>query len=374
MTELQFVSNQVAKATRTQHNGRSYIIVPVVAQKEGVVNKEFVSAEVLGRFPDGWNGRPVVIAHPTDNKGNFISANTPTSKNVGHIWNTKFKDNKLKFEAWLDELTLKTVIGGDELTQRLLSNQQTEGSTAYFRDYTETPGDFNGTPYDGTATGIVPDHYAFLLNEQGACSVADGCGGPRVNTDQQNEQTNLVTAFITALKNYFGKEEETTMTKDERITALVANKGCNLTKEVLDGLDESALATLHSDFMAMEETETPETPPAIEAVTDLESIQATVGKFQAVVDDVMAEIKEFRAERDTDNQKKVDTLAEKLAQNQSAFSLEDLKKMTPEQLGKLEMLQTPANYEGRGLAVYQESGDWVPYEEALAAEQNGGVK
>ena len=50
--------------------GRDYMVVPVVALVEGVIqgvnaaNPELALASEFGKFPAGWNGRPVVMDHP----------------------------------------------------------------------------------------------------------------------------------------------------------------------------------------------------------------------------------------------------------------------------------------------------------------------
>ena len=63
--------------------GKDQLIVPVVALVEGVLQAmnaatpELALAEEFGKFPAGWNGRPVVMNHPIIDK-NPVSANSPS--------------------------------------------------------------------------------------------------------------------------------------------------------------------------------------------------------------------------------------------------------------------------------------------------------
>ena len=71
--------------------------------KQTVVNGSLVLLEEL--HPETWNGVPVTINHPTDERGNYVSANSPdmiAKFEIGRIFNAEIVDGKLKAEAWLD--------------------------------------------------------------------------------------------------------------------------------------------------------------------------------------------------------------------------------------------------------------------------------
>lgn len=401
MTEIKFIINQTAKATRTQRDGRQFLIVPVVGLVEGVFNGEFVSAEELARFPQSWNGRPVLIGHPKNEAGDFISANSIAllAEVAGQIWDTDFSEGKLKFNVWLDEAATKSIEGGGALLQRLSSGQIIEGSTAYFRQLLDQAGTMDGESFAGKAVNLVPDHFVFLLDTEGACSIDDGCGGPRINQDGEHpkpqdkhiddEHPNMVMKALRAIagalgiKN-FGEEEVSAMTKDETVAALVANGGCNLNEEILKSLDEDALATLLGDFVALKDTppaseepgsdkgagdnegedppgDGPETPPETPDLTQvMQSIQAVAQKVDGL-----------EAKLSANEQQEVDSLIQALAQVQTAFSLDDLKELNPSQVRKLHSTFVPADYSGRGLPGEPE-GEWEAY--AVKETENGGDK
>lgn len=168
---------------------REYTVVPVIAIVEGVLQganssaPEFAPAVEFGKYPDSWNGRPVVLRHPQVN-GIFVSANHPQvfeDYSMGFMFNTVLDNKKLKTEAWLDNARIAS-LGGEyqETLDRLLAGETIDVSVGVFLDIRQQAGVFNGREYSGRWENCVPDHLAILPDQVGACSVADGCGTNRV--------------------------------------------------------------------------------------------------------------------------------------------------------------------------------------------------
>jgi len=168
---------------RETRNGREYLVVPVVSIREGVLNGVFVSAGEIAKSTPGWNGRPVVIRHPEE-AGRPISANDIDilAASPGAVFNSRFENGKLKFDAWLD-VEKAQAVGGDTLAvfNALESGEVIEVSTGYFSEETDEAGIYNNQHFNHTALDLLPDHLAFLPDTVGACSIADGCGAPRIN-------------------------------------------------------------------------------------------------------------------------------------------------------------------------------------------------
>jgi len=173
--------------------GKDYIVVPVVALVEGVIQgmmaagPELALAEEFGRFPQGWNGRPLTMEHPIDDEGNPVSANSPStlkSYQIGQLFNTRVKSGKLHTEAWVEVVRAKGLNTNSKATLKALqAGEMIEVSTGYFSQIEETAGEFNGEDYIAIQRNIVPDHLAFLPDGTlGACSNEDGCGAPRTNS------------------------------------------------------------------------------------------------------------------------------------------------------------------------------------------------
>jgi len=161
--------------------------------------------EELSKLHMVWNYKPVVVRHPKVG-GEDVSACDPKvipSYKVGVIFNTRFEGNKLKAEAWIDVERLR------EVEPRILSNIEqgrvTEVSTGLFSEFKESEGTWRGERYVAVVTNIRPDHLALLIDEKGACSVADGAGLLR-NSDTPPASEGI------------------DMERDKAVEALIANK------------------------------------------------------------------------------------------------------------------------------------------------------
>lgn len=175
------------------HQEKAHLKVPVVMMVEGVHNGSqgplLHTITELGKFPESWNGIPVVIYHPEED-GHPISANSPQvidSRTVGRVYNTNVDGVKLKSELWLDEDKLNTV---SEVTLEDLNEaREIEVSLGMFTENDEEEGDYNGEHYVGIARNHRPDHLAILPDQIGACSCADGCGiGANKEEDMKTDE------------------------------------------------------------------------------------------------------------------------------------------------------------------------------------------
>lgn len=183
-----------ALITHPQHvllHHRDYLTAPVVMLVAGVLNEGLVTGEALD--PLAWNGVPVVVNHPCNVTGNAVSARSPEvleDYGIGHIYNARLGTGKrngqavpsLVAELWIDVERVKA-LGGEALQayQMLETHTPLEVSTAFYSDAERQAGSFYGTPYREIHHNLRPDHLALLPNTIGACSVAHGCGAPRLN-------------------------------------------------------------------------------------------------------------------------------------------------------------------------------------------------
>jgi hypothetical protein len=191
---------------RNTRDGHEYLVAPVVAVKEGVLNGELLLAKDIALSTNTWNGIPLPIDHPFEN-GLPISVNRADllHKCVGHFEAVTFVDNALKGELWLN-VGKTNILGGDAVTarQRLEGNLPLEVSTAYRCDIEPVSGEYNGIAYNGIQRNIQPDHLALLPNKKGACSWEHGCGAPRTNEQKESPVKNFLAAMKAKL---FGQIE-----------------------------------------------------------------------------------------------------------------------------------------------------------------------
>jgi hypothetical protein len=175
--------------------GEEYIKAPTIAVKEKVLKYEggkraLLPEEEIANSTAYWNFTPVTIDHPTD-RGRNLSATQPDVMDesvVGLFMNARFdaKKSALKGDVYLNKKWLNQHRRGGEILERIESGDVLEVSTAYRAPGAEsTTGTFNGDNYNVVQREIRPNHFALLLDKPGRCSLEDGCGFPRVNSDSE---------------------------------------------------------------------------------------------------------------------------------------------------------------------------------------------
>lgn len=174
----------------TVHN-REYLTAPSVLIVAGVLNNALVQdAELVA---EAWNGVPVVVGHPRNAAGQAVSARDPevfAAHGVGTVYRARLGTGRrgaqvvrsIQAELWLD-CALVDSLGGEAVQALTMLESQSplEVSTGFYATAIPQPGTFDGRPYTEMLVDIAPDHLALLPNEIGACSWADGCGGPRLH-------------------------------------------------------------------------------------------------------------------------------------------------------------------------------------------------
>lgn len=196
-------ANIGGKYRREKLEGRTHLVVPCVMLKEGVLNGSggpiFYSEDEVGKNPDAWNGMPIVIDHPAEEDGTFVSARQATvfnQRKVGVVLETEW-DGKLKAEAWFDEERTKQV--DKRVYNAIIKKKKMEVSTGLDGDLDDTPGDHDGVAYDASICNLRPDHLAVLPDQIGALSVADG-GGLFANA-LKNEPEGFRTVAMRSIEN-----------------------------------------------------------------------------------------------------------------------------------------------------------------------------
>lgn len=165
--------------------GRDHIVVPVVALMEGVIwasnapKPEYVPLATLQQSPDGWNGRPVMLDHPSIG-GEKVTANTPATLDAlsfGKVFATAIVGTKLTMEAWLDPEKAALIPDAQVLIDKIKSGEAIEVSVGAYIALSMATGFFGGVEYFGVWIGLMPDHLALLpVGTLGACSNDMGCG------------------------------------------------------------------------------------------------------------------------------------------------------------------------------------------------------
>src|SRR5690606_20175922 len=112
-------------------------------------------------------------------------------------------------------------------------------------------GELNGKPYTAKQVNLRPDHVALLPGEVGACSIADGCGAPRINS--QAGAMSKASELLDSVRALLGMKtnctcEGTAMNKQQLIDkakGLVANKTLESKHlKMLEGMDEDQVGMM----------------------------------------------------------------------------------------------------------------------------------
>jgi len=168
------------------HN-MAYVVAPTIALVAGVLNGVYVPAEELRALD--WNGVPVTLGHPVDNAQHPVSARDPTvlaDYGLGSLYHAAIvaqadkRDVALHGELWMPQAVLQQ--RAPVVLARLEAGETLEVSTGFFAQELRATGEVHGQAYRGRYQDVRPDHVAILPDQIGACSIADGCGVPRVHT------------------------------------------------------------------------------------------------------------------------------------------------------------------------------------------------
>jgi hypothetical protein len=227
---------------RVKYNSGEHVVIPVVMIVDGVLNDALVTHEEYGKVVDAWNDKPVTVNHPEVN-GEFVSAGSPDiieKLSIGRVYNASVDGDKLVAELWLDPEKADR-IGRTDLLKALEGGAVVEVSTGYFSTRHDIQGEFNGKTYLYIDENIVPDHLALLPADEGACSVADGCGTRKPNVF-------LRIAGALGLRTNCNNEDDCTMcTKAELKAKLQGNAALSAEQiEALMELDEKALSAVQA--------------------------------------------------------------------------------------------------------------------------------
>lgn len=225
MTTLFKVNSILDASPKLQNfNGEPHVVVPVTAFREGIFNGHFYTESALKANYKDWEGVPVPVGHPKVN-GEHVSAKQPqfeATQNIGTFRNVSFHDKKLKGEIWVN-VGKAVDMGYSDLVGKLVAGQTIGVSVASFATPIETY-EYAVSPYgkyNSKIDAVVPDHLAILPEGGGACSIADGCGTMKVNTnaDCGCESSGTLGSLKSFITNLMWKE-----LKNEGVESLKANE------------------------------------------------------------------------------------------------------------------------------------------------------
>ena len=366
MTMHAIKANLQPSTRREVFEGKEHLVVPVVMIVEGVLNSALLPLSEFGRYPEAWNGRPVPVRHPEE-RGAPVSANRPDvieRTTIGQLFNTHVEGQKLKSEAWINVEKAER-LGYGPLLEAMGAGEILEVSTGYFADDDLTPGQWNGVPYGTIHRNIRPDHLALLPDEEGACSVADGCG-TRVNQKnggsfamKVNEAWAVITKSLGLNSNCQCEDDGMDILK--KAEGLV--KANALDAEMLEAIQKMAPADrevmgafIAALQMAGDPGEAPEDPDSMmeppeedpEMMGD-DYRQMAKKPAKAKADGVSSEqIDRMVANAVAEHLRRSEVVGKLKANEKNTLTEDQMKTMSVDQLEAVEKMIRPADYSGAG--------------------------
>ncbi|MGM0409198.1 MAG: DUF2213 domain-containing protein [Bacillota bacterium] len=367
-------SDKVKEVTK---DGIDYLVVPVVAVREQVLNGQFAPKEELNTYIDVWNDVPVPVMHPERMGKNVSSRHKEVidSEVIGRFYNVNWEDNKLKGEIWVEiNKAEKLAENNDDIKEalnKLKNHEPMDVSTAYFSDVEMVEGTHEGIKYNGVQRNIRPDHLALLPSQKGACSLEDGCGTMKVNHYKANnnedeegenpkandESQNIIAQKLDELKEFIKNNFKTRgeNMKDELITKISEYECNEFDEETLKGFNENQLKTIEEGLSIncsnSEEDEEDENPKTNDEGDEEETVEFKdlLKENYDITEEELEEMIENKKQAEKELEEEIADTKKEVIENEALdFEEEDLEGMSLNSLKKLAKInEEAADYSGR---------------------------
>ncbi|MCZ0964312.1 hypothetical protein [Paracoccus benzoatiresistens] len=243
-------------------NGRTLKIVPSATLPDDVVMNGILypATEIEASFAS-LERTPAPLGHPTVN-GKFVSATDPEGINIGYIgaWNENVRreGGRVLLDKVIDVEVANRSEGGKAVLSAIEAGGPIHTSTGLLANIENTKGE----GYERIARGIVFDHDAILLNEDGAATPDQGVG--MLVNGQQVEVINSAVEWADRDLTWAAESALGALERRERAGLVDAFK--SLIVEAFSGLrkpqiekepavaDDKTLAELSAKVNGLEET------------------------------------------------------------------------------------------------------------------------
>lgn len=176
------VHELTATPKRDELMGQPGYRIPAVAVQEQVlpnnVGRMLVRQEEIAESAERWADMPVTLGHPRK-RGQPISGRTQEAINrlgLGRLLDPRVENGQLKVDVFLFDHRLEDLGVESEIVDRVEAGEPIPVSTGFGGSFRRDTGEFQNERYDIVAEWIDPDHFAILLDREGACTTEDGCG------------------------------------------------------------------------------------------------------------------------------------------------------------------------------------------------------
>jgi hypothetical protein len=195
---------QTCPATESENE----IIVPITVMKSGVYNSSLRTAEVVSRSTQLWEGVPIILERTASGTAEHPTEGIVTSLQqvVGQLRDVYWDNSngRIRGNGHFSE----ALGASPELIYSLVSGEKPGVSGAYFRDGTDSAGEFEGVAYKSVVANILPNNLAIVDNP--------ACKECRINmeSDNKDRKENFIDVSKVESDAEKRKLEELTMVED----------------------------------------------------------------------------------------------------------------------------------------------------------------
>lgn len=371
--ETKLVFNAKGKARRRLRHGRNHLVADAVLLKEGVhagsAGPIYYPQEFIKKVSPKGKDRPILHNHPViDSRPVLVVNNSDfiTLTGLGEL-DALSGEAEMKAELWFDEERTRKI--SPALHQAVINGDTIEVSTGFGLTFDDTPGEWNGEKYVGTAVDAEFDHLAIVTNGKGACDIKKGCGcNVTVNCDCVQPETVTVTkAEYEQLLAKLQSKEIPVSKVTEYVNAIVANKDSGFVEEDREFLTKKGEEWLKARVDGLKPVQNADPPKKEEkpAPPMIEPKKAVT--LNEYIEQAPAEVRELLGESLTALQTEKETLVKTITANKmNTFGADWLKTLPMQQLrgmaqlsGHKQQHQPVANFAGAGVVTNGAADEYV---------------
>ena len=179
------VNNAAIRRIKNERGDLVYVVPSYTLPDNCVMNGGLYPADEIEKSYMTLEDTPAPAGHPYDAQGNYISASSPDgvlyfqcgifNKNVQRVQDDTY-GHRVYVEKHIHVETAMKTERGKKIIDAIDAGQPIHTSTGILMDQIEQSGSINNKQFSWIASGMLFDHDAILLDEEGAATPADGVG------------------------------------------------------------------------------------------------------------------------------------------------------------------------------------------------------
>jgi len=170
---MKLVTNSVAP-NQVHETDEKYVIENVPFIRAQNLSGGYVPEANIEATAPKWENVPATLNHPRNDKGQPVPAETKPETHIGTIVNPHWDGETVRANIHLPKKNLQSA-DAKQIKEALENGEHISVSSQYAAEPAPS-GEYDGEMRENVERITRPDSVAILPNQQGKCSVADGCG------------------------------------------------------------------------------------------------------------------------------------------------------------------------------------------------------